>query len=264
MKFLLPFLLALSCAASDWQLLDYYPGYTFADAPGGSFDFPDAAMHAHYPAFLVSTQQFCGDISGKILTCSFVVDCESNTVFRFGGQGTWNTGSRPASARLFFSCQTGYDNNTTAPTNFWFNTPWVEISTNGLTNTLTATLDHVGDWTDAGGPYSTANDDLVGGFWNTVSNVAQIGLAFGGGSFYDTGVAVVSGAARFNLVSFAVDDVRLWLAISSDGTLTVHGDPSVSYTVERSEELSTWNYWSTAMGENSCAAVPGFYRARKQ
>jgi len=249
----------------DWQLLNYYPGYTFADAPGGNFDFPDGSLHSHYPAFLVSTQAFCGDVSGKVVRCTFTVDCSGNTVFRYGGQGTWNNGSRPASARLFFSCLSGYDNNTTQPTNFWFNTPWVEISTNGATNTLTATLDHFGDWTDAGGPYSSANDDLVGGFWNTVSNVCQIGLAFGGGSFYDTGIAVTSGQATFRLLSFSVSwpASRSWLEISAAGMLTVHGDSNTSYTVERSADLVEWNYWATAIGEASCGVVPGFYRARR-
>ena len=97
----------------QWQTLNYYPGYTFSNAPGvlddlSTFDFPDSSSHSHYPAFLVTTQAT----------------------------------SLPANARLFFSCETGYDNNTPHPTNFWFYDPqWAEIRTNTGTVTLTAAMD---------------------------------------------------------------------------------------------------------------------------
>ena len=259
---LLPLLLALSAMGQDWQMLNYYPGYSWSAAPSAgddlsTFDFPDAAAHSHYPAFLVTTQAMRLNLSTTPLTLTFTLEASLDTVFRFGGQGAWNTGSLPANARLFFSCETGYDNNTPHPTNFWFYDPqWAEISTNTGTVTLTAPMDP-SQWSDAGGPGSTPNDDLVGSFWNACSNVVQMGLAFGGGSFFDTGIAVAAGSATFHLRSFTIPP---WLTIS--GTmLTVHGF-SPSYEVQRSEDLQAWDHWTTTGPELPCVIMPGFYRAR--
>jgi hypothetical protein len=44
-------------------------------------------------------------------------------------------------------------------------------------------------------------------FYDAVANVHQIGLAFGGGCFYDVGVGVAKGGARadFHLKDFTVN-----------------------------------------------------------
>src|SRR5262245_48977980 len=150
---------------SLWQTINYYPGWTFYEAPAegsdvATFTFPDGNLHEHYPAFLVTTNGLWNITGGRIV-CQFTVECADGTTFRYGGEGDWNNGPRPPSARLFFSSETGYDNNTQHPTNFWFCSNGVEINTNGNTVTLVAYVQNSSVlWTDAGGYYSSPNDDI--------------------------------------------------------------------------------------------------------
>ncbi len=183
-----------------WQLISYYPGYTFSDAGAGSFTFPDVATHQHYPAFLVCTQAQSMNLSNATVVATFTVEADPGTEFRYGGEGNWNIGPMPASARFFFSAVAGYNNAGTGSTNYWFNSNWVEV-TNG-TATLIATFNPA-DWTDAGGcnecpPIAEAN------FWYAVANVREVGIAYGGGDFYDIGIATSNGSASFSLDYFGV------------------------------------------------------------
>lgn len=241
--------LALACAAltmaaqaQDWQRLDYYPGYSWSPAAAGTFTFPDAAVHSHYPAFLVVTQVQAMDLSNAVIRCRFTV--EGAATFRYGGEGSWNLGPRPASVRLFFSSDIGYDNNTPAPTNYWFNTPWSAVTNQGIV-TLEARLDHAGEWTDAMG----GND--VAAFWTCARHVQQVGVAFGGGNFYDVGVAVVTGSATFRLLEFTVTPR---FSMTSDLRI-IGGFSQATYRVYRSDDLEHWSCWTNGIS-------PGFYRAK--
>jgi len=187
-----------------WQLILYYPSYTFTPVAESSFIFPDAASHQHYPAFMVCTQAQAMNLTGETLICEFAVETAPDTVMRFGGQDSWNNGPRPASARLFFSAVAGYNNSGTGSTNYWFNSQWVEIGTNTTTATLIAALDPA-EWTDAGG-CAECRTTTEADFWNAVANVREVGLAFGGGDFYDIGIATVSGSCTFHLTRFTVSE----------------------------------------------------------
>lgn len=184
-----------------WTGIDYYPGYNFFPVQSQSnevcsFAFPDAALHAHYPAFLVQTNATPFSLSNRTAAVTFSLDCSSNAVFRYGGEDFWNIGGLPANCRIFFSTVDGYDNNGQA-TNYWFNSAWVELSTNTGTASLSATFDNPADW--AGGQEEINSN----AFWHASASVVQIGLAIGGGNYYDIGAAVTSGTATFHLLSFS-------------------------------------------------------------
>jgi len=189
----------------SWFIINHYPSYSsFSDAFSVSNDMATCTFpQSHYPAFLVCTQSQSFNLSNSTISATFTVECDSNTIIRFAGQDVWNLGSRPASARLFFSSVIGYNNLGTGSTNYWFKTSYVEIDTNTQVLTLTAIMDDPLDWSDAGG----CNDcppTTIDNFWYAVSNIHEIGLAFGGGSFYDVGIATISGNCIFHLNSFSV------------------------------------------------------------
>ena len=166
-------------------------------------------------SFLTTTTNFVGNHTGKTISATFTVTVLSgDPIFMFGGQlnnqGTgpgWNRGSLPPHCRLFFSTNIATYSNLTAdnsPLNYWWSNPlYVEIDTLTGTATLTESLSGTG-WSSANGiPAANAFTE----FLNAVSNVRQIGLAFGGGSFFDVGVGTFenTGTASFTLNSFAVE-----------------------------------------------------------
>lgn len=240
---------------SPWQLLNRFPHYTFHPQPSNSF-----AFSGSYPAFFVVTQALAMDISSATLSCTFSLSNSEDVVFRYGGQDISNFGPRPASARFSFASVVGYNNQGTGSTNYQFNSTWAEIGTNSLTGTLTASITP-GSWSDAGGcaecpPPTEAN------FWYAVQHVVQIGVAFGGGDFYDVGIATTEGSSTFNLDSFTVTP-RFSLAINSGTISVVGGFVKATYVVERSNDLVTWSDYGEIVGTNTLAAVPGMYRARQ-
>lgn len=189
----------------DWTGIDYYPGYNFfpvARQAGEvcSFSFPAPGAGDHYPAFLVETNAASVSLSNRIITATFSLECSPDAVLRFGGQGRWNLGPMPPNTRIYFSTVTMYNNGGT-PTNFWFNSTWVELTNNTGTATLSVTLNNPSAWTDSYGE-SESN-----AFWNAAANVREVGVCFGGGDFYDIGDAMVSGTATFHLLSFSTSTV---------------------------------------------------------
>ena len=194
------FVSAYNAVAADWQALNYWPGYYFSGTTTGSgeiceFPFQQVTAHAGFPAFLVETSAAPFSIIGQQISCTVQITADDGAVIFFGGQDSWNFGALPANARLFFSKATGYDNNGTG-TDYWFNAaPWLQIS-NNITGSLSVTVTNFSDWTDGQGK-SDSN-----AFFSAAANVSQIGLAFGGGSFYDVGIAVSNGAAAFHLTGF--------------------------------------------------------------
>ena len=191
----------ISILLISFVLINHYPVYSFADASPVA---PDVATcqfsPAHYPAFLVCTNPQAMNLSNETIFATFTVECSPDAVFRCGNEGFGNLG--PASAHLFFSSVTGYANQGTGSTNYWFNSQSVTISTNTGTAMLVATFNPAG-WTDAGGcndcPPPTEAD-----FWFALANVHEIGIAFGGQTFWDTGVATINGTATFHLNYFGV------------------------------------------------------------
>jgi hypothetical protein len=236
--------LFLTChAQSSWTGIDYYPGYNFFTVQQQSnelcdFTFPPAAQHAHYPAFLVMRSEWPMVLTDCVITCNVRLECSPDANFRYGGQGSWNNGQLPASARLFFSTVQGYS-NTGPATNCWFNAvQYIKLDTNTDTATLIATLDNPAEWTDGQG------QSPVDAFAYATANVHQIGLAFGGGNYYDVGIAMTSGTATFHLLDFEIQkQLRLTLGGHS---FTVNPNMSQCFfrngsnAVEWSTNLCEW------------------------
>jgi hypothetical protein len=199
-------LLALSAGAqSAWTGIDFYPGFNYFQVttlPGElcSFNFPSAPAAAHYPAFLIQTNNFPISLSNCTVTATFHLECSPGAMLRFGGQGSWNFGTLPPSARFYLATVTGYDNEGPA-TNYWFNSSSVELSTNTGTATINASLAPGTGWSDGQGGSDT------NAFANATTNVMEIGMAFGGGWYYDIGCAMATGttgSASFHLLRFAI------------------------------------------------------------
>lgn len=183
----------------------------------GTFNFPTNGVRS-YPAFAVKTNASPIDISGAaLLIVTFQVNQLENTYYRYGGQGVYNTGPMPPHARMFFSTRYNYDNEDGCPKCSWWNSDAWQSITNGVF-TLTANLDPL-KWSDSGARLRTSAPPTTLTFQDALTNVAQIGVSFGGGSFYDTGLAVTAGQSTFTLISVRViKPVRVAVEYSSDLT----------------------------------------------
>lgn len=247
---LLLLIIASFRALAGWQMIDYYPGYSITPEPDRSLTFPPSDNHAHYPAFLVWHQPEPMDLSNATISCTFTLTASPDATFRFGGQGTWNTGSRPPHTRLYFATVDGYDNEGPA-TNYWFNgASMVVISNNTGTATLTATLDHFGGWTHGQGS--------TNGFWEAANHAVAVGICFGGGSYYDIGLSLTSGAASLQIESFTVTP-RYRLKIEDSQISVTGGYWNDSYQIQHG--LIDWVEFGTLSGTNRIPATEGFFRA---
>ncbi len=162
-------------------------------------------------SFLTTTTDpnLLGDLAGKTIRATFGVSTIGTPTFIYNFEGySWNTCPAPANVRLYFTTTAGMydlDNAVTNETQYW----WADIAgTNleaGLDATLTASLLDPSQWSDEEGN-SGSNPQYTAAFFDAVSNVQQIGLAFGGGCFYDVGVGMAKGGgtAYFHLESFTV------------------------------------------------------------
>ena len=156
-------------------------------------------MDVFYAAFLVETNASPFSLSNRTVSITFSLECSSNAVFRYAGEDWWNFPGLPANARLFFSTVAGYYDK--GPyTNYWFHSDWIELSTNTGTATLSAALNDPVPWSGGQGEVNS------NAFWYASSHVLQVGIAFGGGSFYDIGDAVADGTATLRLKSFSIDE----------------------------------------------------------
>ncbi len=185
----------------QFSLLNYYPGWYFAtQIQANTFSFPYRGQWpiGSFPAFVVLTNAIPQDISSGAITATFRVMATEDAVFRFGGQGSWNTGPTPPHARLFFSARLGYNAEDGCPKCSWYSADgWQPIS-NGVF-TVTASLDPL-RWTDSGAALN-GTPPPVTTFQEAITNVIEAGICFGGGSFYDIGVGMTEGQATFEMLS---------------------------------------------------------------
>ena len=195
--------------SSPWILYSWGNNglYRGSDASGVSgdvatFSFPVDVGNTAYPAFLTTTtvQAVLGNLTGKALLANLTISDVAGTTYRYGGQGTWNLGSLPANVRLFISTSAAVYNLNDAQQNedsyWWSQVAWAQVQ-NG-TFTLTDTFDPA-HWSNAQGHLAS---DRLAAFQAVVANVRQIGASFGGGNFFDVGVALLSGQSTFHLHSY--------------------------------------------------------------
>jgi len=181
----------------------------------GSFTFPTYTYRSSgrlVTSFLTTTTDtnLLGNITGKTITATLSVVAFFGTEFGYGGMLNsrgdgpgWNTGTMPANCRIFLTTYPGTYSNTYADAHandFWWTHEGVAVIDDMTgTVTITATLDPA-QWSNASGQFDAT------AFNAAITNVRQIGLAFGGGSFFDVGVGVLqdTGSASFYLNSFTV------------------------------------------------------------
>lgn len=150
------------------------------------------------------THPTSGSINGATITATFFIDA-SNPVYTGANVGGCIV---PVNVRLYFTSGNAVYKLSTAdkyPNLYWWCSQigavaYIEQVDDGALVTLTATVSATG-WSNANGQTATSR---LAGFNSAVSSVKHIGMAFGGGCFFDTGVGISSGSSTFHLLSFDV------------------------------------------------------------
>lgn len=164
-----------------------------------TFDFP---LPNQRVSFL--THPTSGSINGATITATFFIEA-SNPAYTGANVGGCIV---PVNVRVYFTSGNAVYKLSTAdkyPNLYWWCSQstavaYIEQVDDGSLVTLTASVTPTG-WSNANG--QSASSQLTG--FNSAANSARhIGLAFGGGCFFDTGVGISSGSSTFHLVSFTV------------------------------------------------------------
>ncbi len=202
----------VSASWSAYSLYDFPAGSTEpASGDVATLAIPIPNDDVEYVSFLTTATDpiLLGDLTGKTITATLSISAAGTPVFIFNFEGeSWDTCPAPPNVRLYFTTTSGMydlDDANANETQYW----WADsASTNlcpGLNATLAASLLDPSQWSDSQGN-SASNPQYTAAFFGAVRNVRQIGLAFGGGCFYDVGVGVAedSGTAEFHLINFTL------------------------------------------------------------
>ncbi len=159
------------------------------------------------PVSFLTTPCINGDLTGETITASISITTTGRPCFVYGFEGyPWNTCPSGANVRLYFSCAPGpydLDQANADECGYW----WADFAAGSVNDildaTLTASLTDPSQWSDSQG---VSGADEPEAFFVAVQNIAQVGLAFGGGCFYDTGVGIGKGggSATFHLKNYVV------------------------------------------------------------
>lgn len=136
------------------------------------------------------------------LTCTFSISGDETYIYR--GQNVWNNCPLPVNVRFFFSSQTNtYDVPFagTHPQDYWWSATSTQIRNGTQTIAAVVTPDK---WSNALGCWGT---NCLDGFNQCVLNAKRVGIAFGGGCFYDVGIALTNGTATITIQDFRINPV---------------------------------------------------------
>lgn len=160
-----------------------------------SFDFPStpdvAGLNTKHPAYNGS---LLGDLTGKTVSATYTINGATGAFIYYGS----STGL-PANVRLYFET----NNNELGESQYWWSNPVFQPLANGG-YTLTAPLNPAA-WSDRDGHLGTYNPAHTAAFNAAVSDVQQIGVSFGGGSFFANGVGTTDGSGTFTLTDFTAN-----------------------------------------------------------
>jgi hypothetical protein len=193
--------------------LNFYPA-AHADtiSTGGvQFSMPDAtASSPTYVNYLLDTFTTSLTESNTITATISVVPSSGTTAFlgdTFGGINS----ATPAFVRLFIQANLPNDGSASCVggnsnvDNYW----WADVSSytfvtggSGGTITLTASLNNA-NWSGICGNPASSNPT---GFDSAIANIKYVGLSFGSGYFFASGVGVdgTTGTAAFQLISYVI------------------------------------------------------------
>jgi hypothetical protein len=198
---------AAKTTSSAWTVYvwDRFLGVLHANAPttpaGAVAGFP---LQSNMTGLLTTTSApgLVGNLTGKSLSATVSLAVSGSVVYGLEGS---NGCSGPATMRLFIST----DRNTYSPTRagrnetgYWWSNPF-SVSLDGPVSGASISVPLIpSDWSDANGHFGS-DAGYTAGFTAAVSNLQQVGVSFGGGCFFDTGIGVSGGSGSFTLNSIA-------------------------------------------------------------
>jgi len=178
----------------SWNIRFSYgmPKHPYAEGSGWAFDFPvgtncrvkEGCPGVHY----VTTRYTKAIPPHAVLTLSFKVEANENTVFNFKLEKDNVCEGPPASVRAFL--QRAEDDLYAADNRFWSNPVSVVLAAGDYKMMVELSADQ---WTNVNGEQSQS------GFGETLSQMGNIGVTFGGGCFFGHGTNASGGNARFVL-----------------------------------------------------------------
>ena len=207
---------ANASAKSGWVILTYtddglspYPRPVTAIKGGGvSFDFyntPDRALLIEERPHGMQFKP--GSLTGQALSANIAISATSGATFNYYDQVT-GAADPGGFVRLYFQrpnavgCPSIYDpTNPKCEAQYWWSTVSFDLSTlagagsKGLT--LQVSLDPA-LWSDRMGTMGNADANSIAWFDDAVANASEMGLSFGGGSWYAFGCGVVNGPQNPN------------------------------------------------------------------
>jgi hypothetical protein len=186
--------------------LNFHPA-----AHGMTFSMPDATSTS--PAFVnYMLDTYTASLTeGNSITAAFSVTTSSPSTAILGDTFGGLNLATPAYVRLFIQANLPDDGSANCGVgranvnNYW----WADVSSYTFTNggtggtvTMTATLGNA-NWSGICGNPASSN---VQGFDTALANVKYVGISFGSGYFFASGVGVdgTTGTATFTLVSYTV------------------------------------------------------------
>lgn len=147
-----------------------------------------------------------GDLTGRTVTANFTISgLTADATFKAYDDGCSQTGNGAPNARLFFETSTA---GGATYEDYWWSNPAHAALDNG---TFTVSAPVVGsdwsDWNGKMGDNTTYVDPYNGltpaeGFAAASSHITEIGLSFGGGCHFVSGVGTTDGSGTLTLNSF--------------------------------------------------------------
>ncbi|HKT21779.1 MAG TPA: hypothetical protein VJR06_04040 [Nitrososphaerales archaeon] len=187
-------------------------GMNFSPAGHGmSFSMPDATSSS--PAFVnYMLDTYTANLSeGNTITATFAVTTSSSSTAFLGDTFGGFNQATPAFVRLFIQANLPNDGSATCGVgranvdNFW----WADVSSytfanggSGGTVTMSVSLNSA-NWSGICGNPASADQS---GFDLALANIKYVGLSFGSGYFFASGVGVdgTTGTATFTLTSYTI------------------------------------------------------------
>jgi len=189
--------------SQDWHA-DHWGGWSVPTITNArdiaTLPIPTPSSNIRLVSMLTTTNTLgvLNDLTGKTISATVWMECSNSPVFVFGnGCG----GGLPANMRLFLTTDMSPYNVNAANINetgyWWSSAPigWAPIAP-GIT-VLQTSFDPT-FWSDSLGHWAL-DPKYTAAFQNAVQHVAQIGLSFGGGCFFDVGIGVSNAGASATL-----------------------------------------------------------------
>jgi hypothetical protein len=180
-------------------------------AHGTFFVFPSADPEISNPGwvnYLLDTYS-TSLTQSDILSATFIVSADSGTVYIGDTFGTQNL-AEPSYVRLFFQSNLPATNSPSCVgsgsnvDNYWWatdsTTGWYTFSSGSVPTTTISAMLTPSNWSNICGQNGGSDPN----FALAIQNIKYVGLSFGSGFFFASGVGVTGGTATFALQTYSV------------------------------------------------------------